>query len=215
MASTFDISTLDWRKGGVLLSLNGAVVVPIVLDEECRALDDYTSGILRAGTPVAKIASGTTYKPVRRDTITSVTYSTATTNTVIVLDTDADPFVLGDTCQAFTTVDEAGADCGDITAIDYSTNTLTFAGDQSGDASANDYLEVTETSVRDANGEPGALILIATVDCYNAPQRAVVDTPAAGLITGVIQGGALLGPLSNSDAQLVADITGYIIPWVA
>lgn len=216
MSGEFDIAETTWEKEGVLVSPSGAVIVPVVLDEEGRALDDYTDYKLLAGTPIAKIAGGTTYKPVRRDTILSSTYDTGAVTTAIVLDTDANPFVLGDVCQAYTDVDEAGTTLGAITGIDYTaaTPTLTFAGDMTQEAEADDYLDVTETSIRDVSGEPGALILVTSVDIFNAAQRVGVDTPHAALLTGVIYGTKLLGPLSNDDAQLIADITGYMIPWV-
>lgn len=221
MASAFDISTLTWQQPGVLLTPEGAAVVPVIIDEDARALDsDPTAAgrdryILKAGTPIALISGGTTYKPVRRDTVTSATYSTATTKTTVTLDTSANPFAVGDTCQAYTTVDEAGADLGAIETINYSTRVLTFDGDQTGDVAADDYMDVTETSIRDANAEPGALILITTCELFNADQAAPVDTPFSGLVRGLISGAALLGPLGTDDAQLLADIAGHMTVYTA
>lgn len=219
MASEFDIASVAWQQHGVLMSANGAVVVPIVIDEESRALDAASTAgranyILHAGTPIAKVSGGTTYKPVRRDTIASAAYSSVTTLTTVTVDNSTNCYEIGDVCKACTAVDDAGTSLGAITTIPSAT-TVTFAGDQTGNLDAADRMSVTETDIRDANGEPGALILISPCDVFNAAVAAGVDTPHMALVTGVIEGGKLLGPLSYSDAQLVADITGYIIPWVA
>lgn len=217
MASEFDIASIVWQKHGVLLSPNGAVIVPIVLDETAHSIvaaSGTAQYILNAGTPIAKISGGTSYKAVARDTIASSAYTSANTTTTVTVDNSTAAFRVGDVLKACTAVDDAGTSLGAVESIPTST-TITFDADQTGNMDDGDRLTLTETDIRDANGEPGALILIAPVDVYDRDQRAAVDTGFAALVTGVIDGSKILGPLANADTQLIADITGYIIPWVA
>lgn len=201
MASEFDLATYQWEQAGVLLTPVGAVPIPIVLYNAARSLALYTDYRLLAGTPVCKVASQTYYMPVRRDTSYSAAYDSGADETTITLTNSAHPFKIGDTIQTRTGADDTPETLGAIVDIDYMAKQVVVAGDKTTEAVDGDYIDVTESATAD-----GALILIQSVDVYNGPQRTAVDTPTVALAMGAVNGATLLGPLSYSDLQLIADL---------
>lgn len=178
--------------------------VAVTMEAVSHDNTDHDETLLPVGTPVALISGGTEYKPVRRDTVASVSYDSSAGETTVTLDNSAEPFLVGDTCQSYDGVDGTATSLGAITEVDYDNLQIVFDGDQSGNTAADEYLDVTETGQGNT-----ALILLEPCEMWSDRLDAAVDRTTRAIIHGVIVEDNI-SQVQDEDAQLEDDLSKLI-----
>lgn len=116
---------------------------------------DYDDLVLKATTPMTPVHTGSDHEdgkfmPLRRSKITT---AQADPGDEIVVVEDANPFHIGDTVQVGSADGTALTDGGEITDVDYATNTVTMTN--AAIQAEGDWLEVSENGQMVTDGDGG------------------------------------------------------------